>query len=542
MIKIVMAFFVAMTTMTSCQDADINYEGVSPPLSGGEAIVTFTCGVVDALQTRYLTESQESLIDDVNLYCYNENLKIIKQVYIDDFKSISLTLNTGVWKVYAIANIKQDLGYMSYEELLAYNYRIKNEVDLEQNNRLVMTYQEAVVVSGSMKLAIAFERVAAKVNISISLTSEALERMTLNSVRLINVPIKCDLFGGAVSRDAESFMSYASQSCYNGMHFSAYMLENLAGENDDIDSAKDKCEANAPKYATYIEIDGAFPYADVIYRVYLGDNATTDFNVKRNSEYDMNIAISGANADDLRVSISRYDAVVSSANCENGVIEGLGVYSLEQQAILTAVPDNKFSFSHWQVGNETFYENPLQITVYEDTEVSAIFEFTGLSAVSMVVTSPMQTKTIDRNGVDFVMKDNYDDDVTIVCGDISIVTGVDYREDTTMGSIELVEVGDKIYLNFILFVAWDIYVWEKYSSIPYRYWCDVTLIDATTNTTYVIALPTGSGSGTAGYTYAYAYELNSDLIKAAKLRIDALEVHLNPILCWDWTGLNEIGR
>ena len=46
--------------------------------------------------------------------------------------------------------------------------------------------------------------------------------------------------------------------------------------------------------------DGA--YFD--YKVYLGSNTTSDFNVRRNTLYDYDVTIEGVNADDLRIAMT----------------------------------------------------------------------------------------------------------------------------------------------------------------------------------------------------------------------------------------------
>ena len=60
-----------------------------------------------------------------------------------------------------------------------------------------------------------------------------------------------------------------------------YLLENRQGEVAGIGSQQQKDQTRAPEHATYIAIAGEADGTQVVYRIYLGANNTTDFNVGR---------------------------------------------------------------------------------------------------------------------------------------------------------------------------------------------------------------------------------------------------------------------
>ena len=83
-----------------------------------------------------------------------------------------------------------------------------------------------------------------------------------------------------------------------------YLLENRQGEVAGIGSQRQKDQTRAPEHATYIAIAGEADGTQVVYRIYLGENNTTDFNVGRNRVYNIDARILGLNTCLLYTSIS----------------------------------------------------------------------------------------------------------------------------------------------------------------------------------------------------------------------------------------------
>ena len=69
-----------------------------------------------------------------------------------------------------------------------------------------------------------------------------------------------------------------------------------------IPGQEQKNAANAPEYAAYILIEGEADGLHVVYRIYLGENNTSDFNIARNRVYRIEARILGRNTVDWRVS------------------------------------------------------------------------------------------------------------------------------------------------------------------------------------------------------------------------------------------------
>ena len=72
-----------------------------------------------------------------------------------------------------------------------------------------------------------------------------------------------------------------------------YMLENCQGEVESITDPRDKSPENAPVCATYMRIVAEGADKVLEYTVYLGENSTSNFDVRRNTKHTMNLVIKG---------------------------------------------------------------------------------------------------------------------------------------------------------------------------------------------------------------------------------------------------------
>jgi hypothetical protein len=93
--------------------------------------------------------------------------------------------------------------------------------------------------------------------------------------------------------------------------FTVYMPENLKGTVASITDRRQRTSENAPRWATYLHIEGEVTGAtktkwlvdrskfEIV--VYLGSNATGDFNIRRNYDYRIDINIAGDLSTDTRI-------------------------------------------------------------------------------------------------------------------------------------------------------------------------------------------------------------------------------------------------
>ncbi|MFR9611507.1 MAG: DUF4906 domain-containing protein [Rikenellaceae bacterium] len=241
-----------------------------------------------------LSDSEEKAIDNYNIFCYNEKSGREIHQYVTSNKSVDLKLDQGEWEVYVIANTNSDLSSKTIESLKTYSVSYITAGNLLNNNsRLHMSYYDTITVTEDATIDLKLERAYAKVNVNVTLSGAA-SSYKITSRKVNKAPIVGYLF-------KENLLTLLGMSFETDENFSFYMFENMQGINADITSAKNKIAANAPTYATYIEVTAQSSTHEMVYRYYLGENTINDFNIRRNHTYNINMNISGNSSSDLRV-------------------------------------------------------------------------------------------------------------------------------------------------------------------------------------------------------------------------------------------------
>lgn len=153
------------------------------------------------------------------------------------------------------------------------------------------------------------------------------EQIKISTIKLCNVPKTVHFYRDPDKLDpgttasatypatTSEFIGVWDTKYSNSNSFTWYLPENCRGKGT-ATREEDKTAAKAlggasgqGNYATYIEItadvtldDGTF-FKDVKYRVYLGSDAVSDYNLKRNTRYIVNCSIRGVNKLDARVTV-----------------------------------------------------------------------------------------------------------------------------------------------------------------------------------------------------------------------------------------------
>ena len=127
--------------------------------------------------------------------------------------------------------------------------------------------------------------------------------MELQSVQIMNAAATTKLF--EAEQVAKNFITMNSAAIASSELRSAtrmfYLLENCQGDVPFITTQQQKCAENAPKGATFARIKAQQEGLQLTYDVYLGENNTSNFDVRRNSVQTLNIIIKGKNEVDTRV-------------------------------------------------------------------------------------------------------------------------------------------------------------------------------------------------------------------------------------------------
>lgn len=294
-------YLLASLLIVSCQH---RLGGVVPP-SGGDAVkLKLNFGLSE--QTVVTRTTDENALRDLNIWLVKEN----GQSYHTYTKSIVLYLDVepGDYTAYVLANLHENAGDKSADELAAFAlpaYGFGD--DLPMSARCGLSVYPAS--PGDMYVAPTIELTRGVARIDYSVKMDTPEPIELLSLRFCNLPDSSRPFAtegestGGKFRESQE-IDLKGLTAYSGR---IYMGENLQGSVAGITDPKYKCPANAPLNATYLLIRGKSGEKVLDYRVYLGENSTSDFNVRRNTAHTMNITILGENTVDTRISAYTVD-------------------------------------------------------------------------------------------------------------------------------------------------------------------------------------------------------------------------------------------
>ena len=293
--KLIYTVVCMMLFCCACSDADIE---LNPATQAKQQLaMTFRCGAMSP--TRAATN--DTRIDDINLYLFPVNGGQARHVYIAPVRPVVLELPKGDYTLYAIANLGHDAGERTQD--FVRSLRVEREPAALADAPFPMSAQQAVTVSGDMQIAVSLIRAVAKVNFSYTVAADFAKSFHVKSVQFRSAPRSAALFDFSRAESSEAVADMppveASATAYAA---TCYLLENRQGEVAGIGSQQQKDQTRAPEHATYIAIAGEADGTQVVYRIYLGENNTTDFNVGRNRVYNIDARILGLNTVDWRVS------------------------------------------------------------------------------------------------------------------------------------------------------------------------------------------------------------------------------------------------
>lgn len=252
---------------------------------------------------------QDTRATDENTIC-NVNYYMVSPVYKEILHGYQTTASLrfecapGEYDLYVLANVHEDLGPKTVAELqslkLDYNTQYKN---------LPMWSKSSVTIPAQNKNtlyrlpAVRVKRGLAKVIVNLQSLDN---HIVAKSIRMVNLPCVSKPFddGSMPSANSIDYMKGPQTSLTEPYApFSAvyYLPENLQGERSYILTQEQKGADNAPEFATYLLIRAEYENKALAYRIYLGSNNTTNFDLKRNTCYTMNILIHGVNQVDTRI-------------------------------------------------------------------------------------------------------------------------------------------------------------------------------------------------------------------------------------------------
>ena len=293
--KLIYTVICMMLFCCACSDADIE---LNPAKQAKQQLaMTFRCGAMSP--TRAATD--DTRIDDINLYLFPVNGGQARHVYIAPVRPVVLELPKGGYMLYAIANLGHDAGERTQD--FVRSLRVEREPAALADAPFPMSAQQSVTVRGDTQIAVSLIRAVAKVNFSYTVAADFAKSFHVKSVQFRSAPRSAALFGSSRAENSETVADMPPvETSATAYAATCYLLENRQGEVAGIGSQQQKDQTRAPEHATYIAIAGEADGTQVVYRIYLGANNTTDFNVGRNRVYNIDARILGMNTVDWRVS------------------------------------------------------------------------------------------------------------------------------------------------------------------------------------------------------------------------------------------------
>lgn len=293
--KLIYTVVCMMLFCCACSDSDIE---LNPATQAKQQLaMTFRCGAMSPIRAA----TDDTRIDDINLYLFPANGGQARHIYIAPVRPVVLELPKGDYTLYAIANLGHDAGERTQD--FVRSLRVEREPAALADAPFPMSAQQAVTVSGDIQIAVSLVRAVAKVNFSYTVAADFAKSFHVKSVQFRSAPRSAALFGSSRAENSETVADMPPvETSATAYAATCYLLENRQGEVAGIGSQQQKDQTRAPEHASYIAIAGEADGTQVVYRIYLGENNTTDFNVGRNRVYNIDARILGLNTVDWRVS------------------------------------------------------------------------------------------------------------------------------------------------------------------------------------------------------------------------------------------------
>ena len=260
--------------------------------------------VRSAPMTTTTRATDETTIRDLNFYLMDKAGRVVVFRYLTT-TTLRFECPPGVYLMRIAANVGRSLGESA--DLSRYMVTYQQDYDT-----LPMFYEQETTISCSSGSVVQLPPINVKrfvSKISYNLTAKPAD-MELKSVQLLTVPSTAALFAG------------------NGP---------ASGNPDDYTHQKQKNADNAPPCASWLLIRATRGSKVLAYSVYLGENNTSDFNVRANCHYRLNITLLNDNTADTR--IAAYTAAVYD-DFDDGNIGGYCVYDPDYSLHVDMVNEN----------------------------------------------------------------------------------------------------------------------------------------------------------------------------------------------------------
>ena len=273
----------------------------------------------------HITKSvNEYSIADVNIYVVNSGGEVYSHSYSSSVSGISVEVPHNVTcTIYALANLGNSLPLRSADEIIS----MKLSKEYIEGNRMVMQgeYGPDLFNDGD-NITLYLERIAAKISVKFDfLQLDDDVSVQINRITLKNVPQSTSPFGvnkaESVADVADGMPIYYPTDYQLSSGIVFYMLENMQGTlhpGNSVQKMKVWPVGSLYSYiCTYLEVQAYYSSdekeGDIVYRYYLGKNPYSNYDIERNTQYNVNLIFKGRGGVDensWRVDVGELEDVI----------------------------------------------------------------------------------------------------------------------------------------------------------------------------------------------------------------------------------------
>lgn len=291
-------------TVISCSE---KMELPEPQSTGSEGPVKVSVSFEEGMTlTKSSYSASEKGISNLCLFVFNSSGTKLFGQYYTSTSGISLSLPAGTYTFKAVANMGNITS--SIASLSSYNSYTYSFTNASLSSAFPMSGGGSQTVSAtSTSVTISLERLVAKFALKVSKTGIKKGTLTVKSVTLKNIAgvVKPSASWGVTAANqlltnGDSSSSSDVSSLNSGNSVTFYVPENMQGTESSITASKDKTPQHnyssvRSGLCTYLEVacsyfNGADEIDDVTYRMYLGANATSSFDIARNTSYSITLS------------------------------------------------------------------------------------------------------------------------------------------------------------------------------------------------------------------------------------------------------------
>jgi len=292
-----------------------------------------------------LTTAEEDLINDIHILVYNSLGELIGHKYTSyNPSNPAITVETrssnSTCTIYAIANTGSSTYFngKAYSEdnlktLVTEDLSSVDGIKKGTSGSQYFLMSGSIIVSkidpgtNTVSSSLSLSRLAAKIKFNIT----ASNGITITDYSVKNIPKNSYLINNTSADAVTNYLSTglttlsAGTTSVSDLYF--YMYENRKGGRTGTGTPTDQTgkALYAPVNSTYIEVHAKSSTFNGLFKIYLGADNVSDYNIKRNNSYTYDIQLLGPGYADTRVTHYGFTLSANSSTQNNSYVYSSGV-------------------------------------------------------------------------------------------------------------------------------------------------------------------------------------------------------------------------